>query len=80
MVAFLFCGISLVYKFEDAFNVSYNASSTCVLEWSTDPSSYVIAIFVDNFPSSTTLIMDVVVERLLLVRGSEITSDTTYWC
>ena len=32
MVAFLFCGISLVDKFLDFFNVSYNASSAWVVD------------------------------------------------
>ena len=49
MADFLLCGMSLVDKFADAFYVSENIFSTCVVEEATDPSSYVIVSFAANF-------------------------------
>ena len=76
MLALLFCCISLVDEVVDAFGVSDHASSTCVVEEATDPSSCVIVSFSVKFESSAALIMATVRERIFLVGGSDTKSDT----
>ena len=75
MVAFLFCGVSLVYEFVYDFDISENDSSTCVVELSTYFSSSVIVGFPANFPLSAALIVASLRERLFFVGDSDTTSD-----
>ena len=44
MVSLLLCGVLLVEEVAYTFDISDNDVSTCVLEESTDPHSYVISI------------------------------------
>ena len=60
------------------FNVSDNDASIYVVEKTIDTSSCVIVSFTYTFALSTALIMDSVRKRLVLVGGSDTTSDTTY--
>ena len=77
MVDLLFCGMSLVDKFSDAFNVSDNAFSTCVAEEATYTSSCAIVSFEVKFKLYAAFIMAAVRERIFFVGGSDTTSDTT---
>ena len=61
----------------DAFNVFENYASTCDVEEATDTSSCVILVFASKFSLYTALIMAVTREWIVLVEGSDTTSDTT---
>ena len=67
----------LVYEVADAFDVFYNASSTCIVEVSTDPNYCYIVIFSAKFALSDALIMFKVRKRLFLVGGPDTTYHTT---
>ena len=69
----------LLDKFEDAFDVSDNASYTCVVEEYIYLSSCVVFSFTAKFVLYAALIMAAVREWIVLVGGSYTASDTNSW-